>query len=141
MDSRPVIRRTDQSAEDFWSRVRHSQEYNDSFKIINNPGFAECVRNDLPFGKQIPPKRPYTTTLPPLRSSRSIERMVYRVEINNFENFQCYRDSMCNENKRMAQEIIVLKQQNQVLRENMNRVLRINSALAGNMLRTMRTHK
>ena len=133
MDARPVIRRTDKSAEDFWCRVRHSQEYSDKFTIIKDPGFAQRIRNDLPFGKQTQPTHPNKRVIPPLRTSRSVECMIYKKELYEIENLHFDKGV----SKTMQQEIDALRQQNKVLRDNLTRVLRINNALAGNMLRSM----
>lgn len=98
MDDRPVIVRTDESAENFWCRVRpHGKVSPDNGKVLKS--------RDTPFGRQNGPgsiSRSTTTsgshfphpTLPrpalaplntPLTNSRVIEREVYKNEIAALE--------------------------------------------------------
>ena len=88
MESRPVIVRTDASAEDFWSRFRNSEDVSPEFKLNT---FAKQIQSSTPFGKQtqpcITPKRRdhVGILLPRLRSSRSIERTEYMQAICEVE--------------------------------------------------------
>ena len=141
MDSRPVVIRTDESADDFWSRVRESDEVSPvNFKVLAAKPFAERMQSLTPFGRQARPQnlpRPSSSSalLPPVRSSRSIERIVYRKAIADAENTPCADASLV---ERLHHEITMLRRQNQILHANLDRALKINHALTGNMLREQR---
>eukprot|EP00966_Prymnesium_polylepis_P000696 15634-Prymnesium_polylepis.1 len=85
MDSRPVVVRTDASADDFWSRVRESSDVSPDFKLNRTESFAERVQRSTPFGQQVYPRGMGRTlhVLPPVRSSRSIERIVLQKAIGD----------------------------------------------------------
>ena len=84
MDTRPVIVRTDASANDFWSRVRDSSDVSPEFRV---KGHVLSQRN-TPFGIQVDPfdmRRPVHGLPPSMRSSRSVERIVLQKAIGDAE--------------------------------------------------------
>lgn len=123
MDNRPVIVRTDESAQDFWSRERHSANVSPDFKIMGN--FAARVQKETPFGQQNPPR--HVARAAPIRTSRSIERIVFQNAIGELED-----NAGSDENS--APTIIKLRAENAHLRLNLDRALRINHALTRHML-------
>lgn len=137
MDSRPVVIRTDESADDFWSRVRGSDEVSpNNFKVLSATPFAEHIQSLTPYGRQARPQhlpRPASGPLPPIRSSRSIERLEYRKAIADAENTPHHAALL--ELQRVQYENTALRRQNRILHTNLQRALRINHALTGNMMR------
>ena len=67
--------------------------------------------------------------LPPVRSSRSIERIVLQKAIGDAD-----KENADNANEDLLVVISKLYAENAILRANFNRVLRINHALTRNML-------
>jgi hypothetical protein len=126
MDNRPVVVRTDLSADDFWSRVRDSADVSPDFRIRN---FEERIRSDTPFGRQ---RLGLPVVLPPLRSSRSVERLVLRDAVHDAEK----ENTGAND---LEKEVVKLRIQNECLRENLTRALRINHVLTKNMLKSNMT--
>lgn len=136
MDSRPVHRRTDASANDWWSRVRDSGEVSPDFKLKSARSFAESIHKSTPFGRQLGPHgnstRPSTApsaALPPLGSSRAVERAVLKEAVADAEKENSAPDAA------LRAEVARLRAENANLKANLERVLRINHALAKNMLK------
>ena len=131
MDSRPVVVRTDASADDFWSRVRESSDVSPDFKLNRTESFAERVQRTTPFGQQVYPRGMQRTVhvLPPVRSSRSIERIVLHKAIGDAD-----KENADKADEDLAVVISKLHAENAILRANFNRVLGINHALTRNML-------
>jgi hypothetical protein len=137
MDDRPVNVRTDESARDFWSRVRESSEVSPEFKV-KDQSFAERIKKTTPFGIQVHPfdnqRSVKEVSLLPLdvqhvakkeeasRSSRSVERMVLQKAIE-------VADNNTNNNQEIIRDQEKLRKDNAVLHANLNRALRINHAL------------
>lgn len=142
MDTRPVIVRTDASADDFWSRVRESSEVSPEFKIKRHGGgFSKQHNKNTPFGKQVDPfdmRRPVQGLPPSVCSSRSVERIVLTKAIRQAENDANMGGKAENDNANMggnpADIIHQLQRENAILRVNLKRVLIVNHALASNML-------
>ena len=138
MDDRPVNVRTDESARDFWSRVRESSEVSPEFKV-KDQSFAERIKKTTPFGIQVHPfdnqRSVKEVLLLPLvakkeeasRSSRSVERMVLQKAIE-------VADNNTNNNQEIIRDQEKLRKDNAVLHANLNRALRINHALTRHML-------
>ena len=142
MDDRPVNVRTDESARDFWSRVRESFEVSPEFKV-KDQSFAERIKKTTPFGIQVHPfdnqRSVKEVLLFPLdvqrvakkeeasRSSRSVERMVLQKAIE-------VADNNTNNNQEIIRDQEKLRKDNAVLHANLNRALRINHALTRHML-------
>jgi hypothetical protein len=124
MDNRPVRIRTDASAQDFWGRIRKSDEVNPyNFHILSH---AERIQRSTPYGRQQRPRQP-AVDAPPLCSSRSVERAELHSAICEAE-----RDK---ENLELALcDNVALKKQIEHLQGNLKRALRINHALTSNML-------
>ena len=57
-----VVKRSDASAEDFWSRVRSSAEVGPDGRVNANPQdtFAERIQKGTPFGRQVPARTDFT---------------------------------------------------------------------------------
>lgn len=134
-DNRIVHRRTDESAETFWCREYAADRISPDGRVLrsNEVSFASVLGDmprNLPFQVQV---RPWTSSrtstpppqvqLPPVRTSRSIERLVYKKEVNDIENIV---PNMRQENERLKREIATLK-------THYNSVLRINHLLAREM--------
>ena len=138
MEDRPVCTRASVSANDFWSRVRESSDVSPDFKVRADNTDKNIERFVTPFGRQIRPRfmsqNEHDTAipaLPPLRSSRSVERMVLQDVISDVENiFTNSRDNVI---------ISKLRSENAVLRANLLRALRINHAITHNMLTAVRS--
>ena len=82
MDNRPVRIRTDASAEDFWKRVRKSEDVSPvNFHILTH---AERIQRSTPYGRQQRPHLP-ATVASALRTSRSVERVELRAAIREGE--------------------------------------------------------
>ena len=136
-DDRIVPRRTDASAETFWCREYPDHQISPTGRILppNNelfpsaPVLGDMPRTLLPFQVQVRPthlslnRRTPQVHLPPARTSRSIERIVYKEEIKNLENIT---PNMRQENERLKRELTALK-------THFNSVLRINHLLAREM--------
>lgn len=133
-DDRIVPRRTDKSAETFWcreypddrisptGRVLPSNEVHPSAPVLGG------IPRTAPFQVQVRPftrlqQRAPQVQLPPMRTSRSIERIVYKGEMHNLENIV---PNMQQENERLKREIAAMK-------VHFNSVLRINHLLAREM--------
>ena len=128
MDTRPVIVRTDASANDFWSRVRDSSDVSPEFRV---KGHVLSQRN-TPFGIQVDPfvvRCPVHGLPPSMRSSRSVERIVLQKAIGDAE-----KENTNKTDEDSADIIRKLHTDNAILRANLKRALRINYALTRNML-------
>jgi hypothetical protein len=128
MDTRPVIVRTDASANDFWSRVRDSSDVSPEFRV---KGHVLSQRN-TPFGIQVDPfdmRRPVDCLPPSMRSSRSVERIVLQKAIGDAE-----KENTNKTDEDSADIIRKLHTDNAILRANLKRALCINYALTRNML-------
>ena len=126
MDSRPVVVRTDASADDFWSRVRESSDLSPDFKD-NRIERLQLIQRTTPFGPQGMGRTVHV--LPPVRSSRSIERIVLQKAIGDAD-----KENADKANEDLLVVISKLHAENAILRANFNRVLCINHALTRNML-------
>lgn len=121
MDRRIVHCRTDESAEDFWSRIRESRE------VDNTNGRVKP--KDTPYGRQrppfsgVPPPTPSRTPLQslPMNSTRVAERMVLCEEIRQ-------NDALSILNERLRHEKAELEAQ-------VTRLLRLNAGLANELVR------
>ena len=163
MDARPVPVRTDASADTFWSRPRESDEYSPADFRVLPPD--ERIRRLTPFGRQ---KHPAQTSRPPsrppLRASRSVERIELRKAIRDAEEEKenlvrarepglpptdksqsrrveraVMRKAMAEQEddgdaRRLAQENDALRRRIAHLERNLTRALHINHALTRNML-------
>ena len=124
MDNRPVRIRTDASAEDFWKRVRKSEDVSPvNFHILTH---AERIQRSTPYGRQQRPHLP-ATVASALRTSRSVERVELRAAIREGEDDKENLERAVRENE-------TLKRQIEHLQVNLKRALRINHALTVNML-------
>ena len=133
---RPIVLRTSVSAEDFWSRVRDSQEVSPNFKVRRSPLVPFF---DTPYNRQM---RPFSGTmsnvtcpsstggqsglLPPVKTSRSIERVVLQEALREIDE---------NDNANIRTENIKLKDKVRLLEKQLAQALRINHALTGAMVR------
>ncbi len=125
-DDRPVNIRTDASADDFWSRIRGSDEISPIDFRLRKPE----VRRPTPFGRQDYPRNFPTVVMSPynpLQISRSVERIEFRNAIKEAE-------AHTNEFNLLLRENEELKKRIKTLESNVTRVLRINHALTNNML-------
>ena len=130
MDSRPVVPRTDASAEDFWSRLRGSAEVSPDFKIRKYP-LPPSFRT--PYNQQEGPfwgtsEHPCSAggrshlPLPPVRTSRTVERLVLH-------------DALQEIDANIRAENLALKEKVRRLETQLAQALRINHALTGAMVR------
>ena len=128
MDTRPVIVRTDASANDFWSRVLDSSDVSPEFRVKRHV----LSQRNTPFGIQVDPfdmRRPVHGLPPSMRSSRSVERIVLQKAIGDAE-----KENTNKTDEDSADIIRKLHTDNAILRANLKRALRINHALTRNML-------
>ena len=89
-DDRPVNVRTSASARDFWSRPRVQGEcpgdVSPDGKVVSQEPRSFSVLQDMPRTAPFQIQRAPQRHLPPLRNSRSIERLVYKSALQDAEN-------------------------------------------------------
>ena len=134
MNSRPVVLRTSESAEDFWSRVRDGER--PGFRIQDN---ASAL---TPFGRQQrpimpPPFHPRTADASnrlanrPLATSREIERRVLQDALRDAENIRPADALHLGEIRKLKADVARLHKQLCI-------ALKINHVLTGEMARNAR---
>ena len=110
-DDRPVHVRTSASAQDFWCRQRDEGKepgnVSPDGKVVLRGQRSFSVLKDLPrtapYQRQVQPQ----PQLPPLRASRSVERMMYKKTLHEAENVQ----------PQLSAEIDRLQRENQFLKK------------------------
>lgn len=127
MENRPVVVRTDESAEDFWKRIRHPNQVDEKFRVV---AVSKAI---TPYNRQRylyeHHKRVQTShdvagdvRHRALSSSRDVERRAFGQEL---------RDADCNMDDNLRVENIRL-------RARLDHALKINAALAKGMVMFMK---
>ena len=119
--------RTSASAQDFWSRPRVQGEapgdVSPDGKIVSQYLRSFSVLQDIPRTAPYQLQRPPQRQIPPLRNSRSIERLVYKGALQDAENID----------PQPLLEIERLRRENQLLKNQYHAVMRINTILTQEM--------
>ena len=103
---------TDASAEDFWKRVRKSEDVSPvNFHILTH---AERIQRSTPYGRQQRPHLP-ATVASALRTSRSIERVELRAAIREGEDDKENLERAVRENETLKRQIEHLVQTDELL--------------------------
>lgn len=126
-DDRPVNVRTSASARDFWSRPRVQGEcpgdVSPDGKVVSQELRSFSVLQDIPRTAPFQIQRAPQRHLPPLRNSRSIERLVYQNALQDAENID----------PQPLLDIERLRRENQLLKNQYHAVMRINTILTREM--------
>jgi hypothetical protein len=126
-EDRPVNVRTSVSARDFWSRPRvqgdDPGDVSPDGKVVSQELRSFSVLQDIPRTAPYQLQRPPQRHLPPLRNSRSIERLVYKGALQDAENID----------PQPLLEIERLRRENQLLKTQYHAVMRINTLLTQEM--------
>lgn len=146
-NDRPVHVRTSASARDFWSKVRDESEVSPDGKVLSRrSSFADNY--DTPYGRQNRPKcltsssfahntffatsSPTPSVRLPLTdvmSSRDVERLVFKNEIDTLEPKQ-YETNLEKENVMLRNALRVKEQKLQLHKQQLTLTLQVNKALA-----------
>jgi hypothetical protein len=127
LEDRQVNVRTSASAKDFWSRPRVTGQspgnVSPDGKVISQELRSFSILQDIPRTAPYQLQRPPQRQLPPLRNSRSIERIVCKTALQDAENID----------PQPLLEIERLRRENQLLKNQYHAVMRINTLLTQEM--------